>query len=115
MAEIIHPALATAGKPCELGQDPSKYLGRFNVWYEHTSLIADSIGEKTTQQKLRLSLIWGGQDFRRFAKDAGVVHTRDDADTLENAIDKVRAACRKHVNLSMAIYKLMHANKARNQ
>ena len=54
--------------------------------------------------------MWGGQDFWKFAKDAGVVHTGDDADILENAINKVQTAC-KHVNLSMAIYKLMHAKQ----
>ena len=64
MAEVIDPALATAGKPLELGQDPTKYLERFDLWYNHTSLLADSIGVKDKQQKLRLTLLWGGQDFR---------------------------------------------------
>ncbi len=72
--------------------------GRFN-WHKR----------QTT--KLRLTLLWGGQDFRQFAQNAGVVHTGEGADTLENAIDKVREACRKHVNLSMAMYKLMHAKQ----
>ena len=111
MAEVIDPALATAGKPLELGQDPTKYLERFDLWYNHTSLLADSIGVKDKQQKLRLTLLWGGQDFRQFAQDAGVVHTGEGADTLENAIEKVREACSKHVNLSMAMYKLMHAKQ----
>ncbi len=111
MAEVIDPALATAGKPCDLGQDPSKYLERFEKWYEHTSLLADSIGVKDKPEKLRLTLLWGGQDFRQFAQNAGVVHTGEDADTFENAIDKVREACKKHVNLSMAMYKLMHAKQ----
>ena len=75
MAKVIDPALATARKPCEGGQDPSKYLERFDLWYDHTSLLADSIGVKDKQQKLRLTLLWGGQDFRQFAQNAGVVHT----------------------------------------
>ena len=56
MAEVIDPALATAGKPLELGQDPTKYLERFDLWYNHTSLLADSIGVEDKQQKLRLTL-----------------------------------------------------------
>ena len=50
MAEVIDPALATAGKPLELGQDPTKYLERFDLWYNRTSLLADSIGVKDKQQ-----------------------------------------------------------------
>ena len=46
MAEVIDPPLATAGKPLELGQDPTKYLERFDLWYNHTSPLADSIGIK---------------------------------------------------------------------
>ena len=111
MAEVIDPALATAGKPLELGQDPTKYLERLDFWYNHTSLLADSIGEKDKQQKLQLTLLWGGHDIPQFAEDAGVVHKEEGADTLENAIEKVREACRKHVNLSMAMYKLMHAKQ----
>ena len=63
MAEVIDPALATAGKPLELGQDPTKYLERFDLWYNHTSLLADSICVKGKQQKLRLTLLWGGYSF----------------------------------------------------
>ena len=74
--------------------------------------MADSIGIKDKQQKLRLILfLWGGQDFRQLAQEAEVVHKREGADTLENAIEKVREACRKHVNLSMVMYKLMYAKQ----
>ena len=51
MAEVIDPALATAGKVCELGTDPSKYLEKFEDWYEHTSLLALEIGIKDDGQK----------------------------------------------------------------
>jgi len=57
MAKIINAALATAGKPCDLGDDPSKYLEKFEEWYEHTSLLADSISVKDKAQKLRLTLL----------------------------------------------------------
>ena len=111
IAEVIDPALATAGKPLELGQDATKYLERFDFWYNHTSLLADSIGVKDKQQKLRLTFFMGRQDFRQLAQEDEVVHKREGADTLENAIEKVREACRKHVNLSMVMYKLMHAKQ----
>ena len=41
MAEVIDAALAKAGKQCDLGNDPAKYLERFEEWYGHTSLLAD--------------------------------------------------------------------------
>ena len=107
----LDPALAAAGKSYDLGNDPSKYLERFNVWYEHTSLLADSIGVKDDAQKLRLTLLWGGTDFRKFAQEAGVVLTGDEHDTLDQAITKIKTACGKHVNLAMAVYKLMHAKQ----
>ena len=107
MTEIIDAALATAGKPCDLSDDPSKYLEKFEEWYEHTSLLADSIGMKDKTQKLRLTLLWDGKDFRKFTRDAGLV----DEDTLDTAITKIRAHCAKHVNLSMAVFKLIHAQQ----
>ena len=107
MTETIDAALATAGKPCDLGDDPSKYLEKFEEWYEHTSLLADSIGVKDKAPKLRLTLLWGGKDFRKFTKDAGLANE----DTLDAAITKIRAHCSKHVNLSMAVFKLMHAQQ----
>ena len=107
MTEIIDAALATAGKPCDLGDHPSKYLEKFEEWYEHTNLLADSIGVKDKTQKLRLTLLWGGKDFRKFTRDAGLVGE----DTLDAAITKIRAHCAKHVNLSMAVFKLIHAQQ----
>ena len=107
MTEVIDAALATAGKPCDLSDDPSKYLEKFEEWYEHTSLLADSIGVKDTAQKLRLTRLWGGKEFRKFTRDAGLAA----GDTLDAAITKIRAHCAKHVNLSMAVFKLMHAQQ----
>ena len=69
---MIDAGLATAGKPCDLGNDPSKYLEHFEDWYDHTSLLADSIGIKDNAQKLKLILLWVGRQFHRFAKEAGV-------------------------------------------
>ena len=108
MAEVIDPALATAGKSCELGPDPSKYLEKFEDWYEHTSLLAQAIGVKDDGQKLRLMLLWGDKDFRKMAKDANVITTGDAVDTLDQALTKIRTQCGGHVNLTMAMYKLMH-------
>jgi hypothetical protein len=113
-AEVIDAALATAGKPCELGTDPAKYLERFEDWYEHTSLLADSVGIKNEHQKLRLVHLWGGKDIRKFSKEAGVVlegDNPDNLDTLVAAIDKIRDRCGRHVNLSMSMFKLMHAKQ----
>ena len=107
MTEVIDAALATAGKPCDLSDDPSKYLEKFEEWYEHTCLLADSIGVKDTAQKLRLILLWGGKEFRKFTRDAGLTAE----DTLDAAITKIRTHCAKHVNLSMAVFKLMHAQQ----
>ena len=107
----VNPALASAGKTCELGTDPSKYLEKFEDWYEHTNLLADSIGITDEAQKLRLVLLWGGRQFRKFAKEAQVVTEGDTPDTLQQAIAKIRAKCGSHVNLSMAVYKLMHVRQ----
>ena len=82
MAEIIDAALFTAGKPCDLDDDPSKYLEKLEEWYEHISLLVDSIGVKDKTQKLRLTLLWGRKDFRKFTRDAGLT----DEDTLGAAI-----------------------------
>ena len=60
MAEVIDPALATAGKPLlELGQDPTKYIERFDLWYNHTSLLADSIGVRDNYNKSYDSRFYG--------------------------------------------------------
>ena len=104
MSEVVDPALATAGKTCDLGTDPSKYLEKFEDWYEHTSLLADSIGVKDKKQKLCLLLLWGGRQFRKFAKEAKVTTEGDTPDTLEQAITKIREQCGAHVNLSITVY-----------
>ena len=113
MGEVIDPALATAGKPIELGNDPAKYLEIFEEWYEHTKLLAESIGVKDNKQKQRLLLLWGGRSLRKLAKEAGVVTEgrAEDLDDLEGTLKKIREKCGAHVNLSMAMYKLMHANQ----
>ena len=107
MTDIIDAALATAGKPCDLGDDPSKYLEKFEEWYEHTNLLADSTGVKDTAQKLKLTLLWGGKDFRKFTRNACLT----DTDALDAAITRIRAHCAKHVNMSMAVFKLMRAQQ----
>ena len=104
----IEPALASAGKQCDLGTDPSKYLETFEAWYEHHHLLADSIGITDPAQELKLLLLWGGRDFRQFAKSAGVVMEGDGRDAKDEAIRKIRDKCVSHVNLSMAMYNLMH-------
>ena len=43
-SQVIDPALATAGKPCNLGSDLSKYLECFKDWYKHNSLLQEAIG-----------------------------------------------------------------------
>ena len=52
--------------------------------------------------RLRFSTIFRGRGSRPYRRRRS---------TLENAIEKVREACRKHVNLSMAMCKLMHAKQ----
>ena len=107
MAEVIDAALATAGKQCDLGNDPAKYLERFEEWYEHTSLLADAIDIKDSAQKLRLMLLWGGWDFCKTVKEVQVILEGDGKDTFDQAIEKIRTQCGHHVNSTMAMYKLM--------
>ena len=111
MAEVIDAALASAGKPCDLGTDPAKYLEKFEDWFEHISLLADSIGITDKPQKLKLILLWGGKDFRKSAKDAEITTSGDHPDTFDEAIAKLRAYFGKHVNLSLAVFKLMHTRQ----
>ena len=111
MADVIDAALATAGTPCDLGNDPSKYLEKFEDWYEHTSLLADAIGITSDEQKLRLMLLWGGKDFRKTVKDAQVATTGENKDTLDQALVKIRARYGSHVNLTMVVHKLMHVQQ----
>ena len=99
--------LASAGKPCHFGTDPAKYLCIFEEWYEHSDLLADSMGCDDAGQKLKLLLLWGGREFRLHAKAAGV----DETSTLKDALVKIRAYCGQYVNLSMAMFKLMHASQ----
>ena len=102
--------VATAGKECQLGTDPAKFLERFEDWYEHHDLLADTMGVETNK-KLKLLLLWGGKEFRKFAKDAGVVSEGNAQDTLDAAVGKLRTKCGSHVNLSMAMFQLMHAKQ----
>ena len=77
---------------CELGTDPAKVLEKFEDWFEHHSLLADTVGVQD-DNKLRLLLLLGGKDFRNFAKDAGVVSEGQAQDTLHAAIGKSRTKC----------------------
>ena len=90
---------------------PFKYLEHFEDWYDHTSLLADSIGIQDNAQKLKLILLWGGRQFRRFAKEAGVTTEGTAPDNLEAAIAKIQKHGCEHFNLSMAMFKLMHAHQ----
>ena len=110
MAEVIDPALATAGTPCNLGPDPSKHLEKFEDWFEHTNLLIDAIGVKDGKQQLKLMLLWGGKDLRKFSREADV-STAEEGDTLTTAVNKIRTKFGRQVNLTMAIYKLMHAKQ----
>ena len=72
MTDHIGASIATAGKECTLGTDPAKFLEKFEDWFEHHELLADTVGVQATK-KLQVLLLWGGKEFRKFAKDAGVV------------------------------------------
>ena len=106
----IGASVATAGAVCDLGTDPAKFLEKFEDWYEHHSLLADTVGVQDNK-KLKVLLLWGGKDFRKFAKEAGVVSEGQTQDTENAAIEKLRIKCGSHVNLSMAMFKLMHAKQ----
>ena len=106
----IGAAVATAGTPCLLGTDPAKFLEKFEDWYEHHDLLAETVGVHVNK-KLNILLLWGGKEFRKFAKDTGVIANGDTPDTLAAAIGKIREQCGSHVNLSMAMFKLMHAKQ----
>ena len=71
---------------------------------------ADTVGVQENK-KLQVILLWGGKEFRKFAKDAGVVTNGENHDTLDEAIEKIRMQCGSHVNLSMVMFKLMHAKQ----
>ena len=110
MADHLGASIATAGKECTLGTDPAKFLEKFEDWYEHHELLADTVGVQDNK-KLQVLLLWGGKEFRKFAKDAGVVTVGDTPDNLVAAIEKIRTQCDSHVNLSMAMFKLMHTKQ----
>ena len=109
MADHLGASVATAGKECMLGTDPAKFLEKFEDWYEHHELLADTVGVQDNK-KLQVLLLWGGKEFRKFAKNAGVVTV--DPDDLVAAIGKIRTKCDSHVNLSMAMFKLMHTKQS---
>ena len=85
-------------------------LERFENWYEHHNLLADTMAI-AVDKKLKLLLLWGRKEFRKFCKDAGVIIDGEAQDTLDTAFGKVRTKCGSHVNLSMAMFKLMHAKQ----
>ncbi|KAF0301047.1 hypothetical protein FJT64_003207 [Amphibalanus amphitrite] len=103
--------LKYAGKPCVLGTDPARYHDIFEEWLEHASLLVNSLGVTDDTQKLNLLLLWGGRDLRKLAKVAGVDTESDPPTTFKAAIVQIRAHCRQHVNLSMAVFRLMHARQ----
>ena len=111
MAFVIDPALAAVGSVLDLGNSPAEYTRIFEEWYEHHHLLAQATGVKDSEQILKLLLLWGGREFRRFADEAGVVTTAEGGDTLEEAIRKIREKAAAHINLSMAVYELMHAEQ----
>ena len=84
--------VATAGKECQLGSDPAKFLERFEDWYEHHILLTDTMGVENNR-KLKLLLLWGGKDFRKFAKDAGVVTDGDAQDSLDAFLAPQMSSC----------------------
>ena len=102
----IGASVATAGTPCKLGTDPAKFLENFEDWFEHHSLLAETIGVEDAKF-MKVLLLWSGKEFRKFAKEAGVLET----DSRAAAIGKIQTRCGSHVNLSMAIFKLMHAKQ----
>ena len=103
--------LAIAGKPCELGTDPTRYLDIFDDWYEHANLLVNSLGVRDDTQKLNLLLLWGGRELRKLAKTTGVDTEAEPPTTCKAAVTKIQAHCGKHVNLSMAMFRLMHARQ----
>ena len=112
--EKMDASLASAGKPCDMGTDPAAYLEKFEDWFEQTDLMVNSVGVTDDKRKLNLILLWGGRDFRDFAKEAGVITAADDADhpdTVEAAVTKIRQECGKYTNYSMAMFDLMHAKQ----
>ena len=111
MAEGIDPSFATAGKPCHLGNEPATYLDTFDEWLEETSLLTRSLGIKYDTQKLNLMLLWGGRELRRLAKAAGEDVETKPPPTYGSALARIRAHCGTHVNLSMTMFRLMHARQ----
>ena len=101
-AARIGASVATAGSPCTLGMDPAKFIEKFEDWFEHHNLLANTIGVQE-EKKLQVLLLWSGKDFRRFAKDAEVVSEGTTPDTVSEAIEKIRTQCGSHVNLSMTM------------
>ena len=79
---------------------------QFQDWYEHTSLLADSISVKHDALKLHLFLLWDDKQFRKFAK---ATTEGDSPDTLQKDIMQIREQCHAHVDLSMAVFKWKHA------
>ena len=103
MAEVIDPALHGHSRKTMLTWKwPLQVSGTIRglVWtYHPTSRLNRSQRPSSKTQ------------FRKVTKEAGVTTEGDTADTLESALQKIRTKCGKHVNLSMAIFKLMHARQ----
>ena len=108
MAVVIDPALASVGKELILGNDPASFRRKFDDWYEHHALLAEATGVTDAQQRLKLLMLWGGKDFLTFSNEAGVMASGEGADTLEEAVNKIRTKAGSHANLSMAMYNLLH-------
>ena len=112
---VVDPTLATVGTPLQLQPDTTTQLQTFQDWLEHHQLLAETVGVTDPSQTLKLLLLWGGKEMRKLAGDAGVVQTNTEggaaADTLNGAIDKIIQKLRGHVNLSLAVYNLMHAEQ----
>ena len=103
--------LATAGKPCVPGTDPARYPDFFGEWMEHAGLLVNSLGVNDDSQELNLVLLWGGRGLRKLTKAAGVDTEIDSPTTCKSAIALIRSHCRKNVNLSMAMLRLMRARQ----
>ena len=54
----------------------------------------------------------GGKDLRKFSKEADVKTTAVDGDDVDSAAIKLRTKFGSQVNLTMAMYKLMHTKQS---
>ena len=106
-------ALTSIKVPLDMGDDAEERLVNFHEWTEEVrdKLKVANVGDLKLQTTL--ALMWGGKDIKDYAVEKAGVQLHDDntgnapveADTWNDAVEKIRTVMEEGINESFAMFK----------